>query len=301
MLVECQEVYPVSTATILVVGPARPFREVIGLVLQCQGYTVIASCESLGQIVSGPDLRSPPDVFVVGGYESEHSAELATSIRQLRSRIPAAKWIVLGPSADLTLLKEAFEAGADGLLFDDSPPEVIQLLTSLVLLGNSFIPTSMARILSEHSAQASRGKVPDPNALLCLDDEGAELKAHVDPLRFNSPSNRPSGVTATPEGPVQFDLSGREREILHLLLQGASNKHIAEMFDLTVEKVKTHLKALFRKMKVSNRSQAAIKALRYPSLPLWPSLDRRQAQEPWPGVSGESLERHAVCRGTVTR
>src|ERR1700677_4618503 len=125
---------PISTATIVVVAPAGFVRDAIQSVLQTQGHTVIGSCENLDQIVSGRELPSPPDLFVVGGYGSEHSAKLSSIIRQMRLRIPATKWIVLGPGADSTLLRSALEAGADGLLLDDAPSEVLRSLTSLVLL-----------------------------------------------------------------------------------------------------------------------------------------------------------------------
>jgi DNA-binding NarL/FixJ family response regulator len=56
----------------------------------------------LDQIASRLDRCSPPDLFVVGGYGSEHAAELSASIRRFRSRIPTAKWIVQGTRADST-------------------------------------------------------------------------------------------------------------------------------------------------------------------------------------------------------
>jgi DNA-binding NarL/FixJ family response regulator len=268
----CQQEAPDSTATIAIVTPARLMHDIIRSVLESQGHTVIGDCKSLDQIVSGLDLGSSPDLFVVCGYGSEHSFELSRSIRQSRSRMPAAKWIVIGADADSTLLRAALEAGADGLLFDESPPEVLRLLTSLVLLGHSFIPTPMARILSEHLARAHLGDVPDSDASARWVDEGAVSRLRVGPPRLNSPANHPSRrVSAAPEERVSFNLSRREREILHWLTSAASNKVIAEMCDIPVQKVKHHMRVLFRKLKVSNRHQAAIKALTYPTLPLPPS------------------------------
>jgi two-component system, NarL family, nitrate/nitrite response regulator NarL len=56
-------------------------------------------------------------------------------------------------------------------------------------------------------------------------------------------------------------LSPREREILSHLVEGRSNKEIARYLDITEATVKVHLKSVLRKIKVENRTQAAIWAL----------------------------------------
>jgi two-component system, NarL family, nitrate/nitrite response regulator NarL len=56
-------------------------------------------------------------------------------------------------------------------------------------------------------------------------------------------------------------LSPREREILQLLVTGASNKLIGNRLGITEATVKVHLKTLLRKIDVNNRTQAAIWAM----------------------------------------
>jgi len=56
-------------------------------------------------------------------------------------------------------------------------------------------------------------------------------------------------------------LSPREREILSHLVEGHSNKGIARVLGITEATVKVHLKNLLRKIRVDNRTQAAIWAL----------------------------------------
>ncbi|WP_425070537.1 response regulator transcription factor [Sagittula sp. S175] len=53
-------------------------------------------------------------------------------------------------------------------------------------------------------------------------------------------------------------LTRREREVLDGLAKGKSNKEIARDLDLTEPTIKLHLKTLFRKLEVNNRTQAAI-------------------------------------------
>ncbi|MGO4525355.1 LuxR C-terminal-related transcriptional regulator [Microvirga sp. 2MCAF35] len=53
-------------------------------------------------------------------------------------------------------------------------------------------------------------------------------------------------------------LSARETAVLECLIEGASNKVIARMLDITEATVKVHVKAILRKLKAKNRTQAAI-------------------------------------------
>jgi len=53
------------------------------------------------------------------------------------------------------------------------------------------------------------------------------------------------------------DLSAREQEILDTLSRGSTNSDIAEALEISLFTVKNHLKRIFRKIGVSNRTQAA--------------------------------------------
>ncbi len=57
-------------------------------------------------------------------------------------------------------------------------------------------------------------------------------------------------------------LTGREREVLKHLVEGHSNKVIANILDLQEVTVRAHLKGVFRKLGVSSRTQAVGLALR---------------------------------------
>ena len=60
--------------------------------------------------------------------------------------------------------------------------------------------------------------------------------------------------------PLAQKLSKREMEVLRGLTQGKSNKEIARDLDIMEPTVKLHMKTLFRKLDVSNRTQAAMVA-----------------------------------------
>lgn len=60
-----------------------------------------------------------------------------------------------------------------------------------------------------------------------------------------------------------LSLSRREREVLANVADGMSNKEIATALHISERTVKNHLSCIFKKMRVSDRTQAAIMALRY--------------------------------------
>ena len=57
-------------------------------------------------------------------------------------------------------------------------------------------------------------------------------------------------------------LSPREMEVLAYIVQGASNKVIAATLGISQQTVKNHMTNIFRKLKVGDRTEAAIVALR---------------------------------------
>ena len=79
-----------------------------------------------------------------------------------------------------------------------------------------------------------------------------------------------AGQHALPEGVAgrlaerrrRQDLTSREVEVLQLLVKGRSNKEIASDLSLAEDTVKSHLKTLFAKLEVRDRTAAAIRAIR---------------------------------------
>lgn len=60
----------------------------------------------------------------------------------------------------------------------------------------------------------------------------------------------------------EHPLTKRELEILQLIVKGNTNSEIAEELHLTIGTVKTHLRNIFNKLDVNDRTQAAVIALR---------------------------------------
>jgi DNA-binding NarL/FixJ family response regulator len=57
-------------------------------------------------------------------------------------------------------------------------------------------------------------------------------------------------------------LSEREREVLHWLASGASNREIGQRLYITESTVKRHVYNIFGKLNVHNRTQATLQAIK---------------------------------------
>jgi len=60
--------------------------------------------------------------------------------------------------------------------------------------------------------------------------------------------------------PVLPELTEREREVLALIAQGASNPQIAERLSLSPKTVRNHISSIFNKLQVADRVQAVLRA-----------------------------------------
>jgi DNA-binding NarL/FixJ family response regulator len=72
------------------------------------------------------------------------------------------------------------------------------------------------------------------------------------------------GADAGPERPAEVTgaepLTQRERDVLRLIVVGASNREIAAELVITEETVKTHVARILRKLNVTSRARAAVRA-----------------------------------------
>jgi DNA-binding NarL/FixJ family response regulator len=70
-----------------------------------------------------------------------------------------------------------------------------------------------------------------------------------------------TGETPRPQEPSQVRLTPRESEVLQLLAQGQTNREIASKLTVSVSTVKIHVEHILAKLSVSDRTQAAVRAI----------------------------------------
>ena len=62
---------------------------------------------------------------------------------------------------------------------------------------------------------------------------------------------------------IRINLTKREKDVLRLLTEGNTNTQISDMLSISRNTVKTHVINIFNKLGVSDRTQAAVMAIRY--------------------------------------
>ncbi len=114
---------------------------------------------------------------------------------------------------------------------------------------------------AEAWAAGARGLLPRDVALESL---VAALAAVVQGLVVLAPglagALQPSGELAP--APLAEELTPRERQVLHLLAEGLSNKAIAYQLDISEHTVKFHVNAIMGKLDAQSRTEAAMRAAR---------------------------------------
>lgn len=175
-------------------------------------FEVVAEAKTGYEVVALANLH-PPDVVVMDLRMPEMDGACATT--KIKSVNPRIRVLVLTTFESDSDILRAIEAGADGYLLKDAPPEQIFGAIRSAWQGDSPLSPAVATRLVKH-------------------------------LR-----------TGTEEA-----LSKREIEILMLLLDGASNKDIAEELWITEPTVKSHLKRIFEKLSVKDRTAAVVAALK---------------------------------------
>lgn len=85
---------------------------------------------------------------------------------------------------------------------------------------------------------------------------GAELVEALERVHRGDPV----GVDPHDPADVGPTLTEREREVLALLASGVTNREIANELYLSVDTIKTHVRKVFAKLEVTNRTQAALAA-----------------------------------------
>lgn len=166
-----------------------------------------------------------PDIVLMDVHMPGSGIE---ATRQLRAELPDIHVLVLTISEDEEDLRAALLAGANGYLLKSS--DFDQLLTSL------------DRLAAGHAAAS-------PEILTKLVQQLRQDEAPAPPARRRGETRR--------------ELSEREREILALIAQGASNRQIAQQLYLSENTVRTHLAHILEKLGLENRVQAAAYALRH--------------------------------------
>lgn len=179
---------------------------------------------------------------------------------------------ILGEQEDFEVVGEA-ETGAEGFdLFRRTKADVVilglRLPDSCAVddLGKYFLENPSAKIivLAEHAGDAEIARALKKGAFgyIFKDISAEELITAIRTVA-NGRKYIPSDIAELlSENLGQEELTPTENKILAMIVEGKSNKEIAYKFDVSENTVKTHVKNVFAKLGVSDRTSAATTAIK---------------------------------------
>ncbi len=179
---------------------------------------------------------------------------------------------ILNEQTDIEIVGEA-ETSADGFrLFEQTKPDVtilgLRLPDSCAVdeIENYLRENERAKIivLADHAgdAEISRSLKNGAFGYVCQDVSAADLVKAIRTVHAGKKYLQTEVASVLGENFGQEELTKTERKILRAIVAGKANKEIA--FDLNVSEntVKTHVKNVFEKLGVSDRTSAATMAIR---------------------------------------
>ena len=153
----------------------------------------------------------------------------------------------------------AFLATANGETGPQSPAACAPFSALLVQRGG-LVSLELAGVAVGNARRGeTQGTTAFETALDSLTREGPRFEARL-ARAYASTFIRPKRRTPLPASGI--DLTGREHEILALLVDGLSNKEIAQRLVVSPRTIETHVERVLGKLEVGSRSRAIAKALR---------------------------------------
>ncbi len=186
----------------------------------------VGEAESAEEALSKLEQAKPDVLLLDLGLPGMNGIDMAQEVRQ---KWPDLKIIILTSHSEETEVVAALGAGAQAYVLKDVKPERLVHIIETVADGAVWLDPAIASMV------------------LTL--------VHTDQPQRKSPASE-AGVS--PES----ELTGRELEVLQLIVEGKSNPEIAEQLCISIHTAKAHVGSILNKLCVNDRVQAAIKALR---------------------------------------
>jgi len=146
-------------------------------------------------------------------------------LSELRERHPTTSVVVLSARQDRESVAKALDLGALGFIPKSGRREIVLSALKLVFAGGIYIP---------------------PEILVCED------------LPLPKPALTRLAADTARVTPGDLGLTGRQLDVLALMMQGKSNKAICRVLELALPTVKNHVTAVLKALKVTNRTEAVI-------------------------------------------
>ncbi len=238
-------------ATILV-APKTLYREALARLLANTSYKPVRIVSHVNDVLQGEPLKAGKLLFLVisEGWESIPAGEERfAELELIKLQFPDAPLVVLSGTFDAKEVVAVLRAGANGYVLNTLTCQALIKSFDLAMCGQTVLPSEFARAI-----RAQRYASPE----ILAPATRPQVVSEIDKVSVSQP---------------RFDerkLSRKENAILTHLSLGDTNKTIARSLGIAETTVKTHVKAILRKIGVRNRTQAALWAfnnLQQPAAP----------------------------------
>lgn len=195
----------------------------------------------IGEFASGADLLEQveelnPDIILMDVHMPGMDGLTAT--RKVKQLVPASEVIILTSSENPAILRESLASGASGYIVKNPDQATLVAAIKTIASGGSLInPHLLRSLIQDFAAVYSALSLVRPGTTL-----GPGLEA---------------GEKVTLD-----NLSKRERQVLGLIGQGLSNSTISQQLGISHATVKSHVRSILVKLNVTDRTQAAVFAIR---------------------------------------
>jgi two-component system nitrate/nitrite response regulator NarL len=224
-----------SFATVLV-GPNALAREGLSRILRAASFRIAASVPCISDASWNTLPRDQVLLLVIDAGSALQEA--IEQIEIFKEQFPDGRVAVLASDYELTGVLSAFQAGANSYFVHVADAASFVKSLELVMMGETLLPPEILPLILDHE---------DPG-----DEDALVPDAQID-----------SGIVLKTNDGYVPQLSARENCILRCLTEGHSNKAIARKFNIAEATVKVHIKAILRKIRVHNRTQAAMWAVNH--------------------------------------
>ena len=243
-----------SALLTLLVEPNALFREGLNRILRGARFGTLRSTPALDD--STDIATSPPrhkhTLLVVGPGNDADAA--VRQIGLFREKEAEGRVAVVANQYRQRDVLSAIRAGANAYFVGVTDTQAFVKSLELVALGETLLPAEILLLLFERgAAQASHEALHDSIAPAKTAWKSSDSDVTM--------AGQAAPVLTTTESSDAPNLSPRERCILRYLAEGHANKVIARKICISEATVKVHVKAILRKTRVRNRTQAAIWAM----------------------------------------
>jgi DNA-binding NarL/FixJ family response regulator len=182
-----------------------------------------AACAEAARIAAGASARRWDVVLM--DIDLGEALTGIEAVRRVKASLPDVHAIMVTVFEEPTTILQAICAGADGYLLKKSSARDILQQARLVDSGGAALTAGVARTM-------------------------LELVRRLGPAE------------ASAARPERLDLTDRERDVLRCLVGGMAYKEAADALEVSIDTVRSHIRALYKKLQVHGAAEAVARALR---------------------------------------